>query len=414
METRRKQLDAAKPANHSIEDVKVLDQAVQTAKDEEVVLQGILDDTLYRQEKISAEKKELQEEVLKIDELIKTVHVYEDEIQLLAKQLLIIENTIEDVKKEEEERSSEFSAQTEAVNHDKLTISEMQGNIQLMRNCILNLRSDAGKAEKELENLPLVEVDFSSLCKEKILNKSDYYNKKRKLSSMMEDLKKLKLQETHISIDEKVAFNEQMGKLELFKERWISIAESIDILTEGIENTRSKVQIANETTYKEIRQSFVDCCKVFLPTKRVDLIKIGQFVEDGIKFSFSNSKAGSEGVFEEWKSNLEELSGGQRTVLSLAFILMVAKCSRSSVYLMDEIDAALDEQNQQSVAMLIKSVIGEDNQVICVSHNITFQRHCDRIIQVSRVDGCTKHIQSHTVSKNKLSKKTRMQNISHS
>lgn len=158
METRRKQLDAVKPTNHSIEAVKVLNQALQMAKDEEVILQGILDDTLYRQEKIRVEKKELQDEVLKTDELVKTVHVYEDEIQLLAKKLAIIENNIEDVKKEEEERSSEFSAQTEAMNHDKLIISEMQGNIQLMRNCILNIRSDAGKAEKELENLPLAEV----------------------------------------------------------------------------------------------------------------------------------------------------------------------------------------------------------------------------------------------------------------
>lgn len=403
-------MDAVKLTNHSIEAVNVLDQALQTAKDEELILHGILDDTLYRQEKIRAEKKELQDEVLKMDEMIKTVHVYENEIQLLAKQLARVENKIEDVKKEEEERSSEFSAQTEAMNHDKLIISEMQGNIQLIRNWILKLRSDCGKAEKELETLLLTEVDFSSLCKEKILNKSDYYKKKRKLNNMLEDLKKLKPQETQISLDEKVAFNEQMGKLELFKERWISIAESIDILTEGIENTRSKVQNANETTYKEIRHSFVDCCKVFLPTKRVDLIKTGQFVEDGIKFSFSNNKEGSECVSEEWKSNLEELSGGQKTVLSLAFILMVAKCSQSSVYLMDEVDAALDEQNQQSVAKLIKSVIGEDNQVICVSHNITFQRHCDRIIQVSRVDGCTKHIQSHTVSKSQLSKKTRIQN----
>jgi chromosome segregation ATPase len=41
-------------------------------------------------------------------------------------------------------------------------------------------------------------------------------------------------------------------------------------------------------------------------------------------------------------------------MLSLAFILTVAMNGRSSLYIMDEVDAALDEQNQRRVAALVK------------------------------------------------------------
>ncbi|KAH9311267.1 hypothetical protein KI387_026302, partial [Taxus chinensis] len=380
VETSKKQLNEIKQSDNCIETTKVLSQALQMAKDDEAVLQGILDEILYRQEKIKMEKQDLHNEVLSIDELKKAMHAYHGELQLLAQQLTLVENKIEDSKKEKEDRSSECSAETEAMDRDRIIISEILGNIQKLRNCIINLKSDVKKAEKELEALPQTEGNLS-LTEEQILDKSHYLSNKRKLSSIMEELKKIKPQGKHFSLDEQIAFNEQNGKLVLFKERWMSISESIDILTEGIENTKSKVQKANEAAYQEIRQSFVDCCEMFFPTKGIDLIKSGQLVEDGIKISFCNNKEGSKGDSHGWKSNLEELSGGQRTVLSLAFILMVAKCSRSSVYLMDEVDAALDEQNQQNVAKLIKSVIGEDNQVICVSHNITFQQYCDRIIQ---------------------------------
>ena len=48
-----------------------------------------------------------------------------------------------------------------------------------------------------------------------------------------------------------------------------------------------------------------------------------------------------------WSSGLGQLSGGQRTLVSLALLLAAARAgSRSSLFVMDEVDAALDEHNQ--------------------------------------------------------------------
>ncbi len=48
-----------------------------------------------------------------------------------------------------------------------------------------------------------------------------------------------------------------------------------------------------------------------------------------------------------WSASLGQLSGGQRSLASLALLLAVARAGRRcSLFLMDEVDAALDEANQ--------------------------------------------------------------------
>ena len=51
--------------------------------------------------------------------------------------------------------------------------------------------------------------------------------------------------------------------------------------------------------------------------------------------------------------NMEQLSGGQKAVVALAFILAIQRCDPAPFYLFDEVDAALDPEFRRSVAQLI-------------------------------------------------------------
>ena len=50
---------------------------------------------------------------------------------------------------------------------------------------------------------------------------------------------------------------------------------------------------------------------------------------------------------------MEQLSGGQKTVVALALIFAIQRCDRAPFYLFDEIDAALDPQYRINVANII-------------------------------------------------------------
>lgn len=51
----------------------------------------------------------------------------------------------------------------------------------------------------------------------------------------------------------------------------------------------------------------------------------------------------------KWKDSLSELSGGQRSLLALSLILALLKVKPAPVYILDEVDAALDLSHTQNI-----------------------------------------------------------------
>ncbi|DBB18125.1 TPA: hypothetical protein ACH3X3_003102 [Trebouxia sp. C0006] len=111
--------------------------------------------------------------------------------------------------------------------------------------------------------------------------------------------------------------------------------------------------------------------------------RVAQEVHQGLQFMYRSNSDKMGG----WQSDLGRLSGGERTLVSLALILAAATAgAKSSLFLMDEVDAALDENNQALVATLIKEIMAQSGgcQIMCVTHNLAFQQICSSIIQVAK------------------------------
>ena len=90
-----------------------------------------------------------------------------------------------------------------------------------------------------------------------------------------------------------------------------------------------------------------------------------------------------------WKPGTAELSGGQKTLLGLAMIAALATYRPSPLYVLDECDAALDEENQMKVAALVAQVLVTQCrcQIIAISHHAEFQRKAQRTIEIAK-RGC--------------------------
>jgi len=80
----------------------------------------------------------------------------------------------------------------------------------------------------------------------------------------------------------------------------------------------------------------------------MDAEKMNQAVGLLIEVNFS-------GNCDEPLKSLEQLSGGQKTLVALAFIIAIQKCDPAPFYLFDEVDAALDPAHRTAVANLVKS-----------------------------------------------------------
>jgi len=172
-------------------------------------------------------------------------------------------------------------------------------------------------------------------------------------------------------------------QLEDFKQQLESIMRAICLLNEGIDLSLGKVAEANERAFQSVAAAFATYFHSLVPSKKAQLRKVDPkgLVDDGIRFFIQN--IGSDGKCGEWKDSLIELSGGQRTLLNLAFLFALARSRQCLLYIMDEIDAALDEVNQAQVATLVREVFA-GCQVISVSHHQSFQIQAQCTIEIAK------------------------------
>jgi chromosome segregation protein len=80
---------------------------------------------------------------------------------------------------------------------------------------------------------------------------------------------------------------------------------------------------------------------------------------------------------------LSLLSGGERSLAALAFLFAIFRARPSPFYLMDEVEAALDDVNLHRFLELVKS-FAEDSQILIVTHQKRTMETADVLYGVSR------------------------------
>jgi len=104
---------------------------------------------------------------------------------------------------------------------------------------------------------------------------------------------------------------------------------------------------------------------------------------EGVVFSVRPPK-------KSWK-NISNLSGGEKTLSSLAMVFALHHYKPSPLYVMDEIDAALDFKNVSIVANYIKERT-KNAQFIIISLRANMFELADRLVGIYKTDNCTKSI----------------------
>lgn len=104
---------------------------------------------------------------------------------------------------------------------------------------------------------------------------------------------------------------------------------------------------------------------------------------EGIVFSVRPPK-------KSWK-NISNLSGGEKTLSSLALVFALHHYKPTPLYVMDEIDAALDFRNVSIVANYIKDRTKNAQFIIISLRNNMFEL-ADRLVGIYKTHNCTKSI----------------------
>ncbi|KAK0935891.1 Structural maintenance of chromosomes protein 2 [Friedmanniomyces endolithicus] len=136
---------------------------------------------------------------------------------------------------------------------------------------------------------------------------------------------------------------------------------------------------ALEKTWRKVDEDFGLIFNDLLPGNTAKLVPLeGKGVGEGLEVKVCLGKV--------WKQSLTELSGGQRSLIALSLIMALLQYSPAPMYILDEVDAALDLSHTQNIGRLIRTRF-KGSQFIVVSLKDGMFGNANRIFRTRFMDG---------------------------
>ncbi|CAN8010491.1 unnamed protein product [Ixodes pacificus] len=162
---------------------------------------------------------------------------------------------------------------------------------------------------------------------------------------------------------------------DLSKKKRTVLADKAKIMT-VIKELDEKKSLALKAAWKKVNKDFGSIFSTLLPGTNAKLEPPENMdVLDGLEV-----KVAFGGV---WKESLQELSGGQRSLVALSLILSLLLFNPAPIYILDEVDAALDLSHTQNIGQMLRTHFRQ-SQFIVVSlkegmfnnANVLFRTKC--------------------------------------
>ncbi len=339
------------------------------------------------QEKIrnaSAKLKELRE---KRDSLIKKMTTYQEEARLTEKELAGIQQIRQELEikaanLEEEKKACRTGLSEKEANLQRLRHEEEEGERRLAelreeleRKKEERVRWEILKAEIDRDLVNLEETCWQELKKtlhevknEPIPAELSCADVEGELGQAEEDLLKYKAvnlmaEEEYLSHKERYDFLVQQRN---------DLRESIDATQEAIREIDEESKSQFLTALAEVNKSFQEVFTLLFKggSAEVKLLDESNPLESGVELI---AQPPGKKV-----QNISLLSGGEKSLTSLAFLFALFRYKPTPFCILDEVDAALDDVNLSRFLELMKN-LKKDTQFIIITHNYKTMEVADYI-----------------------------------
>lgn len=194
-----------------------------------------------------------------------------------------------------------------------------------------------------------------------------------------------KLQTEQASLSKKIN-NKVMGMIEKAESEYTELLRKRRVIESDKKKIRSVIEELDEKkkaelehTWVKVNRDFGSIFSTLLPGASSKLEPPeGQHAWQGLEV-----KVGFGGV---WKESLSELSGGQRSLIALSLILSLLLFKPAPMYILDEVDAALDLSHTQNIGNMLRTHFSQ-SQFVVVSLKEGMFNNANVIFRTKFVDG---------------------------
>lgn len=288
---------------------------------------------------------------------------------------------------EVETKMTNVSSELKKLGKEKAALSKKVEAAQLEAKKIgiqiAKFKKDSSNAERVIASLER-KFEWIQESKEEFgVEGGDYDFSTQDVGAMSKELKQL--QGTQDSLAKKIN-KKVMGMIEKAEAEYSELLRKRRV----IENDKKKIQSVIEeldvkkkteleTTWVKVNRDFGSVFSTLLPGAQAKLEPPeGMHAWEGLEV-----KVGFGGV---WKESLSELSGGQRSLMALSLILSLLLFKPAPMYILDEVDAALDLSHTQNIGNMLKTHFSQ-SQFIVVSLKEGMFNNANVIFRTKFVDG---------------------------
>ncbi|NP_001027796.1 structural maintenance of chromosomes protein 2 [Takifugu rubripes] len=317
--------------------------------------------------------KAIQEQ---IDSMACTVSQNKEAVRKAQEELTKQKEVIMAQDKELKVKSSEANHLREQNNEVQLKIKELEHNINKHRK---DTQDAADKVSRMLE-----EHDWIHSARQSCGQPNTSYD--FKTNNPKEAGQRLKrLEETKDKLERNVN-RRAMNMLSEAEERYNDLMKKKRIvesdktkILQTIEELDQKKNEALNVAWQKVNKDFGSIFSTLLPGATAKLAPPqGCGVLEGLEFKVA--------LGTTWKENLSELSGGQRSLVALSLILAMLLFKPAPIYILDEVDAALDLSHTQNIGQMLRAHF-RHSQFVVVSLKDGMFANANVLFKTKFVDG---------------------------
>ncbi|MEK6885467.1 MAG: chromosome segregation SMC family protein [Nanoarchaeota archaeon] len=266
-----------------------------------------------------------------------------------------------------------------------------QERIHFFERDMLHKQNEKHLSEDRINNFKIERAQFLAQ-KEAIEQDSAEFKGAKLIKMSIEELRK-KIEETQIIIAKIGTVN--MKALEVYddvRKEYEKVQEKVNIILSEKEEILKVIEDIDKKKKKAFMETMEKINELFSRN-------FSQLSDKGIATLEPADKeklfeAGVEMLIKVGKGkyfDTHSLSGGEKSLISLALIFAIQEYKPYCFYIFDEIDAALDRRNSERLAMLLKRYINR-GQYIIITHNDSLITESPVIYGVSMQDKISKVI----------------------
>ena len=342
---------------------------------------------LSKMESLSDKVKEEESNIANISQEITTTLIplrnrLNDDLSKVEQEIRIIKTDAEEAAMNEKVSSIKLSEFEEGISSLEQNIEKLEQEISTKEEESSYLANDIEQRTSRYDELSTTYTKLSTvtetLLKEKkeveeAMNEQMIDAQDERFSTLSENELARILQSKHNDMKKyeyvnklaKQQFTQISNELESLHKRDNLLEENESSIKEIITTLDSRKEAAIKATFDKVAENFAEIFTKLTRTGEGELQMFSNQGNNNGRVSINIKFEGMKEIGEERESlSVNQLSGGQKSVVALALVFAIQKTSPAPFYLMDEVDAALDPVYRESLSKLIKESSKEAQYIV--------------------------------------------------